>query len=343
MSGWPARLRTLPPAAVDAGLTALALAAQAAPFVFTTRSDGGTWSATEFAPVLLVALPVLARRRAPVVCLLLTALGILGYSLFGGRGPDQPIWFGALVCAYTVAELSSRRLRLTALVASGVGIVLIGGVLGSVEVAVRETFLWGAAYALGRTAHLRRAHAAALEERAAQLDRERVTAAERAAERERARIARDMHDVLAHSVSLMVVQAEAGPVVVRSDPDRAEAVFDAVADAGRDALTQLRRLLGLLAVGPSGLAPQPTLDDVPTLVAGVGPRMSLESTGPARVVAADVSTAAYRIVQEALTNVVKHAGGAAARVALDWRPSELVVTVHDDGPGSARPGSGGAA
>jgi signal transduction histidine kinase len=334
-----ARLRTLPPVAVDVLLAAVALAAQSAPFVFTAGSDGHPWTLLEFAPVLLVALPVLVRRWAPVSCLVATAAGVTAYSFVGGHGPDQPIWFGALICMYTVAERTPRRLRLVTLAISAIGVGLIGGVLGSVAVGVREAFLWGGAYALGRAADLRRA---ALEERAAQLERERRTAVERAAERERARIARDMHDVLAHSVSLMVVQAEAGPVVVRSDPERAEAVFDAVADAGRDALAQLRRMLGLLADGPNGLAPQPTVDDLPALVAGVGPRVSLETVGERRPVPADVGTAAYRIVQEALTNVVKHAGGAPARVALHWRPTELEVTVRDDGPGPGAPaGTGG--
>jgi len=148
-----------------------------------------------------------------------------------------------------------------------------------------------------------------------------------------------MHDVLAHSVSLMVVQAEAGPVVVRSDPARAEAVFDAVAAAGRDAMGQLRRILGLLADGDAGAAP-PGIDAVADLVAGV-PRASLVTSGTARAVAADVGTAAFRIVQEALTNVVKHAGPASVVVTLDWAATELVVTVRDDGPGpGANPGSG---
>jgi signal transduction histidine kinase len=333
MSSWPARLRTLPPVAVDVGLTVLALAAQAAPFLFTTRSGGGPWTVAEFAPILLVALPVLVRRRMPVTAVLVTAVGITGYSLLGGQGPEQPVWYGALVCMYAVADLSPRPLRLAVLACSALGIVVVGGVLGSVAAGVRESFLWGAAYALGRGAHVRRAYAAELEERAARLERERRTDAERAAERERARIARDMHDVLAHSVSLMVVQAEAGPVVVRSDPARAEAVFDAVAAAGRDALTQLRRMLGLLAGARGERTPQPTLDDVPALAAGVGRQVSLVTTGVPRAVPADVGTAAYRIVQEALTNVVKHAGGASAQVALDWRETELVVTVLDDGPG----------
>jgi signal transduction histidine kinase len=102
-----------------------------------------------------------------------------------------------------------------------------------------------------------------LEERASRL----AEAHEAAAARERERIARDTHDVLAHSVSLMVVQAEAGPVVVHSDPARAEAAFDAIAATGRDALRQLRRTLGILRAGGHGadLAPQPGLDDLPTL------------------------------------------------------------------------------
>ncbi|MFL6266593.1 MAG: sensor histidine kinase, partial [Actinomycetes bacterium] len=182
-------------------------------------------------------------------------------------------------------------------------------------------------------------YAAALEERAAQLERERVTAAERAAERERARIARDMHDVLAHSVSLMVVQAEAGPVV-RDDPDRTEAAFDAISAAGRDALAQLRRILGVLADGAERAA-VPTLDDVPALVAGVGERASLVTTGRARPVPTDVGTAAYRIVQEALTNVVRHAGPATARVAVRYAPGQVAVEVVDDGRGANDQGGGG--
>jgi signal transduction histidine kinase len=318
------RLRPPSPAAVDVGLTALALAAQSAPFLLTGRTGGGPWTAAEYAPVLLAVLPVLARRRAPVTCLVLSALGVVAYAVLGRDGPEQPIWFSALICMYTVAEQSPSGLRIAALLTSIVGVTVVGGVFGSPVTWVREVVLWGAAYALGRAAQLRRAYTELAADRAA----------ERAATRERARIARDMHDVLAHSVTLMVVQAEAGPVVVRSDPDRAEAVFDAVADAGRDALAQLRRILGLLADGPA----DPTLDDVPALVAGLGARASLTSVGTPRPVPAPVGTAAYRIVQEALTNVVKHAGPARARITLDWTGPDLVVTVVDDGPG---PGPGG--
>ncbi|HZA80224.1 MAG TPA: histidine kinase dimerization/phosphoacceptor domain-containing protein [Actinomycetes bacterium] len=255
MSGWPARLGTLSPTTVDIGLTVLALAGQAAPFLLTSRSDGRPWTAVEFLPILLVALPVLWRRRAPVVCLLVTAVGVAAYSVVGDSGPQQPIWYGALIVMYTMAAQTPRRLRLAALVASAVGIAVIGGVFGSVAAGVREGILWGAAYALGRGAQLRRAHAA--------------MEVERAAERERAQIAREMHDILAHAVSLMVVQAEAGPVALRNGPERAEAAFDAIAAAGRDATTQLQRMLGLLREGEDPRTPPPTLDRLPDLVAGV--------------------------------------------------------------------------
>lgn len=345
MSGWPASLRALPPTAVDVGLTVLALAGQAAPFLVTTRGDGRPWTLVEFFPILLVALPVLWRRYAPVSCLFVTAAGIAAYAVVGGNGPEQPVWYGALVVMYTVAEQAPQRPRLAALGASAVGITVIGGVFGSFAVGIREAVLWGAAYALGRSAHVRRANTAMLEERAVRLAREREVEAERAAERERARIARDMHDILAHAVSLMIVQAEAGPVVVRSDMARAEAAFDAIAGAGRDAMTQLRRTLGLLTDTEGMRTPQPTLARLPDLVAGVGPQVALRSIGAPRAVPPDVEVAAYRIVQEALTNIVKHADGATATVGLEWAEAELVITIVDDGPSAAEPGivAGGGA
>ncbi|WP_433261964.1 sensor histidine kinase [Actinosynnema sp. CS-041913] len=328
------RLRALSPASVDVMLTVLAFMGQTAPFVLTAGTSGRPWTVGAFLPVLLVSLPLIWRRRAPVACLVVTALGIAAYSVVGTDGPEQPVWFGALLAFYTVADLSPRNTRLVTLAASVVGIVVIGGVLGSASTAIREGFLWGAAYALGRSAHIRRAYATVLEERAASLEREREADAERAAERERARIARDTHDILAHAVSLMVVQAEAGPVVVRSAPDRAVAAFDAIASAGRDAMAQLRRTLGLLK---DDAEPRPAVDRVPELVAGVGPHVTLATTGERREPGPRVDAAAYRIVQEALTNVVKHSTGDTASVTLDWTAAELVITVADNGVPAPEP------
>ena len=336
MSGWLVRLRSLPPTTVDVGLTILALAAQAVPFLFTSRSDGRPWTVLEFSPILLVALPVIWRRRAPVICLTIAAVGIAAYSVVGDSGPEQPVWYGALIVMYTMAEQTPRQRRLIALGVSVVGITVVGGIFGSIAVGIREGFLWGAAYALGRSAHNRRAYAAVLEERATRLERERELEVERAAERERAQIARDMHDILAHAVSVMVVQAEAGPVL-RSNPERVEAAFDAIAAAGRDAIIQLRRMLGLLKEGEGQGTPQPTLDRLPDLVAGVGPQVSLMTSGVRRPLPPDVERAAYRIIQEALTNIVKHSDATSASVALDWKESELQIAIVDDGSDAPKP------
>jgi signal transduction histidine kinase len=158
-----------------------------------------------------------------------------------------------------------------------------------------------------------------------------------------------MHDILAHAVSLMVVQAEAGPVVVRSDPARAEAAFDAIAATGRDAMTQLRRILGVLKEEQGGASsrrlPQPGVAALGELVHQVaestGLRTKLRVSGEPRPLPADTEVAAYRVVQEALTNTVKHAYASSAVVELDWTEDALTLTVTDDGRGPAAGADGG--
>jgi signal transduction histidine kinase len=150
-----------------------------------------------------------------------------------------------------------------------------------------------------------------------------------------------MHDSLAHAMSLVVVQAEAGPVLIRTDPDRAERAFDSIAVAARDALTQLRRTLGVLRSGAEGTAaraPQPDLDDVAQLAEQArraGLEVTLERSGEPVPVPADVGVAAYRIVQESLTNTLRHAGADRLWIRLDWAEGGLGVDVRDDGRGPA--------
>ncbi|PPK94237.1 signal transduction histidine kinase [Kineococcus xinjiangensis] len=198
---------------------------------------------------------------------------------------------------------------------------------------------WG----LGRFRAVRAAYVQALEERARRAEEEQERRAEQAVLAERARIAREMHDVVAHSLAVMVRQAEGGRLVAAKDPARAVQALTAVAGAGREALADMRTALGALRPDePAAAAPQPAVQDVPALVErvrGAGLDVELVVVGEPVELERAVSLAAYRVVQEALTNVVKHAGaGARARVELRWRRDGLRVAVRDDGSGGA--GSG---
>lgn len=342
------RFRALPHLLVDGVLAAVVTLVQLWPLISRDDPQGGHWHWWGYTVAVGASLPLVWRRRAPVTVLVLVLTLLSTYDLADDVA-RQPIWYGGLVALYTVAAYAPPWRRVTMLV-----LTIVGGLVlvGSSETALRGIVLFAAAYAIGRAAATSRAHAAALEERAARLERERRMEAERAAERERARIARDMHDILSHAVSLMVVQAEAGPVVVRSDPARAEAVFDAIAAAGRDAMTQLRRMLGVLRDGGDETSgdggdggdaaprvPQPTIADLPVLaegIAGAGLRVAFTESGRPRPVAPDCAVAAYRIVQESLTNIVKHSGAARADIRLTWEDDTLMIDITDDGPGAGR-------
>ncbi|MFG1685472.1 sensor histidine kinase [Nonomuraea sp. NPDC049269] len=338
------RIRALPHLWVDGALTAAILIAQLWPLLSSDERSSEPWDWWGYAVVIAASLPLIWRRRAPITILIICLCTGALYDL-ADHVARQPIWYGGLVAVYTVAAYSDTVQRIITF-----AITITGGLLlvGSSETALRGTVLFVAAYAIGRATATSRAHAAALEERAERLERERQVEAERAAEHERARIARDMHDILAHAVSLMVVQAEAGPVVVRSNPARAEAAFDAIAAAGRDAMMQLRRMLGVLKDEEAPRAPQPTINDLPALadqVSHTGLRVEFASTGRPRPVSPDCAVAAYRVTQEALTNIVKHAGANRADIRLTWEDDTLLLDITDDGRGRAidghAPPSGG--
>ncbi|MBW5248983.1 sensor histidine kinase [Streptomyces sp. P01-B04] len=332
------------PRTVDLLIALLVQAAMTMPFV-VPRAPGlpeATW--TSYGLTTLMVLPLIARRRAPVA-VLLAVLVAGGLYRFTVDGPGQPLPYTGLVAFYTVAELSSPPKR------TGIAALTMLAVLVSVGLdsdALRELlfslFVFAAAYAFGRLAVTRKAYLRAVEDRARQLELTHLIEAEQAAARERARIAREMHDVLSHAVSLMIVQAEAGPVAVRTAPERAEAAFDAISESGRDAMVQLRRMLGVLREGDgepeAPREPQPVLDGLPGLVERVragGPPVSYEVSGNGRPPGLAVEATVYRIVQEALTNVVRHAGAASVRVRLEHGRDALTLTVTDDGRG---PGGG---
>ncbi|MEV0116430.1 sensor histidine kinase [Streptomyces sp. NPDC050844] len=335
---WSARPYVTRPYVVDAALAALVLCAVSLQFLFPEEGgDELTWGG--FALGAGTAVPLVWRRRAPFGCAAVIAFFTPAMALYHRPPPD--ICFGGMVALYTVAAIGSPWKR---------RVMLAGWLTGAaVTMAFKEhaepyeypfhLLSLISAYALGAFARVQRAYTAAIEDRARRLERERAGETARAVTQERARIARDMHDILAHAVSLMVVQAEAGPVVVRSDPARAEGAFDAIAGAGRDAMVQLRRILGVLREPsvPGELGPQPTLAALPELAVVVeqaGVRVELGVDGVSRPLPPDVEVAAYRIVQEALTNCVKHAAAQEVRVQLGWGDEELVITVVDDGAGT---------
>jgi signal transduction histidine kinase len=188
------------------------------------------------------------------------------------------------------------------------------------------------------------------ERRAAVAEAERLAAAERAVVSERRRIAREMHDVVAHSMSVITVQAAAGREIARANPDKAAEVFARIETVGREALAELRRMLGILREsgdGDASLSPQPGIADIAAAVAqssASGVPTGLVVEGDQQALAAGVELAAYRIVQEALTNVRKHAGGAApTTVRIAYRTDALVVEVTDDGRGALTSLSGSGA
>ncbi|MGP3959213.1 sensor histidine kinase [Nonomuraea sp. 3N208] len=330
------RLQALPHLWVDGALAGLITVIQLWPLLSAHSSTGEPWHWWGYVVAVGASVPLVWRRRAPVIVLVVSLCTSELYDLADDVA-RQPIWYGVLVGFYTVAAYSPRAPRVTVLMLAFVGTLLTAG---SWETMLRGTVQVVAAYAIGRAAATSRAHAAALEERAARLERERQMEAERAAERERARIARDMHDILSHAVSLMVVQAEAGPVVVRSNPDKAEATFDTIASTGRDAMMQLRRMLGVLKEDEvSPRAPQPTIGDLPALagqVGGTGLDVAFTESGEPRPLAPDCAVAAYRITQEALTNIVKHSGADRAGIRLTWEDDTLMIDITDNGTGAGR-------
>jgi signal transduction histidine kinase len=183
----------------------------------------------------------------------------------------------------------------------------------------------------------RRQRIADLEDRAAALERERGLEADRAVGLERARIARELHDIVAHALSIMVVQSGAARRVLATQPALATEALVNVEATGREALVEMRRLLGVLRSegDTTQLAPQPSLHRLDELVASSELLVSLSVEGDPQPISPAVELSAYRIVQEALTNVRKHAGPATTEVHVQYRPDVIVLAVLDDGRGAS--------
>jgi signal transduction histidine kinase len=322
----------VPPHVVDVGVALLC-------YLLMAVSSGNHNSARPFV-LLLVAvatLPLVWRRRWPLPVTAVCGAGTIALTYVDGLG-DMP--YSQLIATYTFAAFSGPLARIAGIAGTvvGIGISFLGHDEKLTQLPI-VALLFLAAYALGTGTRARHGRIALLEER----NRRHAEEREAAAARERERIARDMHDILAHSISLIAVQAEAGPLLVRSDPSRAERVFDTIGETARETLTQLRRTLGMLRGEAGTRAPQPDIDGLAALAdhaREAGLAVALEERGEKRPLPPELGLAAYRVVQESLTNVVRHAGAKRVWIRLDWASDQLGVEVRDDGRGPSG-GDGG--
>jgi signal transduction histidine kinase len=287
------------------------------------------------------ALPLLLRRRFPVLTLALVIAATIPLTIHAHALNPLPPAFAF----YSLAAHASRR---TALLAGVAGLAaLIAPVLYETDYGftpfVFHLLVFPAAWVLGDNLRTRRAYYSALEEKAERLERERDEQARRAVAEEQARIARELHDVLAHNVSVMVVQAAAARDVFDSRPARAREALRSIEQTGRSALEELRRLLGAVRTEDAELEPQPGLSLLPELVEQVrsaGLAVDLRVDGRPQPLGAGLDLAAYRVVQEALTNTLKHAHASTADVRVVYHRSRVELVVADDGVGATANGSG---
>jgi signal transduction histidine kinase len=292
---------------------------------------------------LLQTLPLAFRRRAPLLCFVLTLVGVCAYYPLGYEVTDGTL--ATFVGVYTVAAYEDRRKSLV-----GLGLLAFGmtwywvtraepfdpttpiwiGILGLLS--------WG----LGEYVRARRAYTADVEALAERLERARALEARQAAWQERARLARELHDVIGHTVNVMVIQAGAGRRTLAADRGLAERAFQTIESTGREALEELDRLLGILRTEEDEpeLPPQPGLEQLHALAgrfedAGLPVEITIE--GNEVPLPRSLDQSAYRILQEALTNALRHAGGTIAHVAVRYRNDRLELEVANDGREDRRP------
>ena len=305
----------------------------------------GRLSTAVFGLALGAALPIAMRRRWP-----LQALGIATVSLTIATAIGQSFAPDPLIAVpmYQVASVRERRESFPALVIVGASLVIAAAVGAATHPregqATFSVLLAIAAWFVGDSVRARREYTAGLAEQAAQRARENVERAQRGVAEERLRIARELHDVVAHSLSVIAVQSGVGRHVIDARPEQAKQALAAVEKTSRSALDELRRMLGVLrrqeSDGPD-LSPAPSIGEVGALVEEIRStgvpvelRIAYESLGELPPL---VELSAYRIIQEALTNVVKHAPSARTVVEVRRDHDELVVEVTDDGGGTIPP------
>jgi len=353
------------------GLVVVPLAASMAP----------NWGLSSYGGAVLALaawLPLGWRRRNPVASVVAVYVACLLHLLIGVP-LVMPSDLAVLVALYSVTVHGPRWAHLTAMGSALVGnLAMVSGLLlqswtgSAAEVAMSGIALWlfasvtaAAVWAFGLVRRSRRVTIAALRDRAERLEVERDQQARIATAAERTRIAREMHDIVAHSLSVVVAQADGGRYAAAADPEAATRALGTIAETGRAALADMRRLLGVLrepervpgapapagalapgtaAAGAAPYTPQPAEHDLESLVEQVrssGVRASLVRMGTPRRLPPGIGLTVYRICQEALTNVLKHGGpDVTVTVLAQWQPAALVLEITDDGRGAAADSDG---
>ena len=346
--GIAARLRRLDPRLVDGTLgVLLAVVSISAvqPLAAVSRREADGWS---IALILLMTLPIAYRRVAPDFVIITTGAATVTYYILGF--PDSLAAIGTLIALYSVAAHGNRKIAVQALIGTAIGLsvsVLVTDLGGfTIQVLVSNYIIYGTAWVIGDNMRTRRAYTHELEARAERLEREREKESREAVIDERRRIAREMHDVVAHAVSVMVVQAGAARKIIDSKPAQARVALASIETTGRQALTEMRRLTGVLRSEEApNKSPQPGLGYLEALIeqtreAGLPVDVTIE--GQPRELPQSADLSAFRILQEALTNSLKHAGPSEAAVSIRYSPGELELRVTDNGRGAAERLSNGS-
>jgi signal transduction histidine kinase len=345
------RLRAANPWVIDSLLATAFLVIALSTHLGPTDS-GVQYHDANLASVLLaigVAVPYYFRRHAPLAVLLISEACVVALAVAGYRTGATP---GVLLVGlYTVAawcDVRDRAIGAGAIVI-GLAVVAVVGTPGVSRVELALNFAsFAAAYLFGSTMRNRRLYAEQLEARASALERDRNEETRRALAEERLRIAQELHDVVAHSMGVIAVQAGVGAHVIDSEPGEAKKALEAISQTSRSALVEIRRMLGVLREDQgASYVPAPGLADLHRLVrdvASAGLHAEVRVEGITTKLPLGVDLTAYRIVQEALTNVLKHAGRATATVIVGYEGTALRLEILDDGRGvngRATPGGHG--
>jgi signal transduction histidine kinase len=299
--------------------------------------EGPLW--LNIAVVTAIALSFLWRRSKPLVTVLATTGGFSGMAIWLTQPPNMITAVLMLVIAgYAASRHMVGRLSVVALAIGICVIVTVAIVYDPNDIFFPVTFFWIIPWVVGRTIRNQTMLARELAEKAERAQHARDEEERHAIAVERSRIARELHDVLAHNLSVMVVQASAARRIIDRQPDKAVEVAALIERTGREALAEIRHLFGAVRRGEDDdLSGPPSITRVDGLArraraAGLG--VELRVVGEPVALPAGIDLTAYRIVQEALTNALKHAGSARASVTVSYEPNEVVLSIEDDGEGS---------